>query len=83
MIPGNDDSIRAIKLYTASVADAVLEGKAQSAPVTSKDEFVEVVEDAAKAEEAPEQPAEVSTAEEKTPEATEADTTEAAEKVEK
>ena len=83
VIPGNDDSIRAIKLYTASVADAVLEGKAQSAPVTSKDEFVEVVEDAAKAEEAPEQPAEVSTAEEKTPEATEADTTEAAEKVEK
>jgi len=42
IIPGNDDSIRAIKLYTASVADAVLEGKAQSAPVSSKDEFVEV-----------------------------------------
>jgi small subunit ribosomal protein S2 len=47
VIPGNDDSIRAIKLYTASVADAVLEGKAQSAPVTSKDEFVEVVEEEA------------------------------------
>lgn len=50
VIPGNDDSIRAIKLYTASVADAVLEGKAQSAPVTSKDEFVEVVEDKAEPE---------------------------------
>ena len=83
VIPGNDDSIRAIKLYTASVADAVLEGKAQSAPVTSKDEFVEVVEDAAKVEEAPEQPAEVATAEEKTTEATETDAKEAAEKVEK
>ena len=83
VIPGNDDSIRAIKLYTASVADAVLEGKAQSAPVTSKDEFVEVVEDAAKAEEAPDQPAEVATAEEKTTEATETDAKEAAEKVEK
>ena len=83
VIPGNDDSIRAIKLYTASVADAVLEGKAQSAPVTSKDEFVEVVEDAAKVEEAPEQPAEEATAEEKTTEATETDAKEAAEKVEK
>ena len=54
VIPGNDDSIRAIKLYAASVADAVLEGKAQSAPVTSKDEFVEVAEDEAKTDVAPE-----------------------------
>ncbi|MFT6421089.1 MAG: small subunit ribosomal protein S2, partial [Porticoccus sp.] len=44
VIPGNDDAIRAIKLYTAAVADAILEGKAQSANATSKDEFVEVVE---------------------------------------
>ena len=44
VIPGNDDSIRAIKLYVASAADAVLEGKAQSASITSKDEFVEVDE---------------------------------------
>jgi small subunit ribosomal protein S2 len=51
VIPGNDDSIRAIKLYAASVADTVLEGKAQSATVTSKDEFVEeVAEEAAPAE---------------------------------
>lgn len=45
VIPGNDDSIRAIKLYAASIADAVLEGKAQSSTVTSKDEFVEVAEE--------------------------------------
>ena len=52
IIPGNDDSIRAIKLYAASIADAVLEGKAQSAAITSKDEFVEeaAVEPEVKAE---------------------------------
>ena len=44
IIPGNDDSIRAIKLYAASVADTILEGKAASASITSKDEFVEVDE---------------------------------------
>jgi small subunit ribosomal protein S2 len=43
IIPGNDDSIRAIKLYAASVADTVLEGKAQSATNNKKDEFVEEV----------------------------------------
>ena len=42
IIPGNDDSIRAIKLYAASVADSILEGQAQAATVSSKDEFVEV-----------------------------------------
>jgi small subunit ribosomal protein S2 len=26
-IPGNDDAIRAIKLFTAAIADAILEGK--------------------------------------------------------
>jgi len=26
-IPGNDDAIRAIKLFTAAVADAILDGK--------------------------------------------------------
>ncbi len=49
VIPGNDDSIRAIKLYAASIADTILEGKAQSATVSSKDEFVEVAEEAAPA----------------------------------
>jgi small subunit ribosomal protein S2 len=58
IIPGNDDSIRAIKLYAASVADSILEGKAQAASITSKDEFVEVEEKPAakakpKAKEAP------------------------------
>ena len=53
MIPGNDDSIRAIKLYAASIADTVLEGKAQPAAVTSKDEFVEVADDAEEPKEAP------------------------------
>ena len=52
VIPGNDDSIRAIKLYAASIANAVLEGKAQSAAVSSKDEFVEVAEEATPAVEA-------------------------------
>ena len=52
VIPGNDDAIRAIKLYTTAVADAILEGKAQSASATSKDEFVEVVEGEAAATEA-------------------------------
>ena len=26
-IPGNDDAIRAIKLFTAAIADAIIEGK--------------------------------------------------------
>jgi small subunit ribosomal protein S2 len=64
VIPGNDDSIRAIKLYVASAADAVLEGKAQSASVTSKDEFVEVDEAAKKAPAAKQESAEEVAAEE-------------------
>jgi small subunit ribosomal protein S2 len=42
MIPGNDDAIRAVQLYTRAAADAVLEGKS-AAPIQaqSKDEFVE------------------------------------------
>ncbi len=31
IIPGNDDSMRAIKLYTSSMADAILEGRASVA----------------------------------------------------
>ena len=41
VIPGNDDAIRAIKLYSAAVADAVLAGKAADGSVP-KDDFVEV-----------------------------------------
>jgi small subunit ribosomal protein S2 len=43
-IPGNDDAIRAVQLYTRAVADAVLEGKA-AAPIQANagdDEFVEL-----------------------------------------
>jgi small subunit ribosomal protein S2 len=44
VIPGNDDAIRAIRLYTQLAADAILEGRA-SAPMPSDgdaDEFVEL-----------------------------------------
>ena len=44
VIPGNDDAIRAVKLYVTAVADAVLAGKAQAGEVVSADEFVEVTE---------------------------------------
>jgi small subunit ribosomal protein S2 len=50
VIPGNDDSSRAIRLYARGIADAVLEGRTQSLEevvAASRDEFVEVEEDAA------------------------------------
>jgi small subunit ribosomal protein S2 len=43
VIPGNDDAIRAIRLYTAAVADACLEGAADN-QVPVKDEYVEAEE---------------------------------------
>ncbi|MDR0587513.1 MAG: 30S ribosomal protein S2 [Burkholderiales bacterium] len=48
VIPGNDDSGRATRLYARGVADAVLEGKndAQSGLLKAGDEFVEVEETA-------------------------------------
>jgi small subunit ribosomal protein S2 len=52
VIPGNDDSSRAIRLYAQGIADAVLEGRensAQGAAVKASDEFVEVQEGAAQA----------------------------------
>jgi small subunit ribosomal protein S2 len=49
VIPGNDDSSRAIRLYARGVADAVLEGRTQSVQeivkTDSDEEFVEVEED--------------------------------------
>ncbi|MEO0442161.1 MAG: 30S ribosomal protein S2 [Pseudomonadota bacterium] len=42
VIPGNDDAIRAIKLYITAIADACIEGSSSSQPVPNKDEFVEV-----------------------------------------
>ncbi len=47
MIPGNDDSIRAIQLYVQGASAAVLEGKASMAPVRGGEEPLE----AAKTEE--------------------------------
>ena len=43
VIPGNDDAIRAIKLYVSSVSDACIQGRAQGGDmVAASDEFVEV-----------------------------------------
>jgi len=45
VIPGNDDSSRAIRLYARGIADAVLEGRTQSVEevvAATRDEFVEV-----------------------------------------
>ncbi|WP_137938335.1 30S ribosomal protein S2 [Chitinivorax sp. B] len=43
IIPGNDDSSRAIRLYARGVADAILEGRSNVAKeVAPSDEFVEV-----------------------------------------
>ncbi len=51
VIPGNDDSSRAVRLYARGIADAVLEGKAQAlqgvVQAVSDEEFVEVSEDPA------------------------------------
>jgi small subunit ribosomal protein S2 len=52
VIPGNDDSSRAIRLYARGIADALLEGRNQSVQEiisgAETDEFVEVEEDRAK-----------------------------------
>ena len=51
VIPGNDDSSRAIRLYARGVADAILEGRSQVVPeivaAGGDDEFVEVEEESA------------------------------------
>lgn len=40
VIPGNDDAIRAIKLYVTAIADACLEGAKSASAVPNKDEYV-------------------------------------------
>ena len=50
LIPGNDDSSRAIRLYARGVADAVLEGKSQEMgdlveQLAGDEEFVEIAEE--------------------------------------
>jgi len=50
VIPGNDDSARAVRLYARAIADAVLEGRAmalEEVVAAVSDEFVEVVEEEA------------------------------------
>jgi small subunit ribosomal protein S2 len=49
VIPGNDDSARAVALYARGIADAILEGRAnavndvvKAVAAEGKDEFVEV-----------------------------------------
>jgi small subunit ribosomal protein S2 len=42
VIPGNDDAIRSIRLYTQLAADAVLEGRASAPQVDADDEFIEL-----------------------------------------
>jgi len=47
VIPGNDDSSRAIRLYARGIADAVIEGRSQAVEevaAATRDEFVEVDE---------------------------------------
>ncbi len=46
IVPGNDDAMRAIELYSAVIADAVLDGKASLPEVAlGEDEFVELDEE--------------------------------------
>ncbi|MBK6636688.1 MAG: 30S ribosomal protein S2 [Rhodocyclaceae bacterium] len=52
IIPGNDDSSRAIRLYARGVADSILEGRSQSVndvvqQMAGDDEFVEVEDESA------------------------------------
>ncbi len=53
IIPGNDDSSRAIRLYARGIADAVLEGKAtvieELVAAVQEDEYVEVEENSSAA----------------------------------
>ena len=44
VIPGNDDAIRSIRLYTQLAADAILEGRASVPHIEAADEFVELDE---------------------------------------
>ena len=44
MVPGNDDAIRAVRLYVSAVADAIAEGQANAVPTVDPEEFVEVDE---------------------------------------
>ena len=72
VIPGNDDAIRAVKLYVTAVADACLAGKVEAGEVpVANDEFVE--EPVAEAEASEAAPAEDAPVEAAAPEAAPAD----------
>ena len=47
VIPGNDDAIRAIRLYVSAVADAIAQGQSDASMNVSEDDFVEVPEEGA------------------------------------
>ena len=58
IIPGNDDAIRAVRLFVTAVADAIAEGKARGAGEVAVEEFVDVgTAPLAAAQPAPPQPA--------------------------
>jgi len=42
VIPGNDDALRAIRLYVAAVADAVLEGRQTRLTVSGTEDYVDI-----------------------------------------
>ncbi|BBL76733.1 30S ribosomal protein S2 [Methylomagnum ishizawai] len=42
IIPGNDDSIRAVQLYVQAAATAILQGKVNTPDIGTEDEFVEM-----------------------------------------
>jgi small subunit ribosomal protein S2 len=72
VIPGNDDAIRAVKLYVTAVADACLAGKVEAGEVpVANDEFVE--EPVAEAEASEAAPVEAAPVEAAAPEAAPAD----------
>ncbi|MBB5209937.1 30S ribosomal protein S2 [Microbulbifer hydrolyticus] len=50
VIPGNDDAIRAIKLYTTAVADAVVAGISEAGGAAAQSEYVEANDDQAAAD---------------------------------
>jgi small subunit ribosomal protein S2 len=45
VIPGNDDSLRAIQLYVKSVADCIADARASNPEIATAEEFVEIEED--------------------------------------
>ena len=56
VIPGNDDAIRAIRLYVTAVADAIAEGQGDAAGNVDVNEFVEIDETEVAAPPAPATP---------------------------